>query len=72
VPRQRLAKFLSNFLEAFHVNLGLFEMLFEAGLQLLVRRSLGHFRKRLQQLVFGAVEIFNLVKEKIFEAFSVS
>jgi len=40
---------------------------FEGAAQFFGGRSLGHFRQRLDDLVLGAVEIFELVDEQLFQ-----
>ena len=45
------------------------EVFLESGSQLRVRGSFRHFGQRLDQLVFGAVEIFEFVVKEVFEAF---
>src|ERR1051325_10466850 len=42
-------------------------MVFERLPELVVRRRLGHFRQRVEQLCLGAVQVFQLVNEHVVE-----
>ena len=57
--------------EALHMRPGFIEMGQKALLELLIRRLLGHFRKRLHELLLGVVDVLQLVHEQIVHGFDV-
>ena len=60
---------LEDLLQPLDVGLGLGKVLGEAGLQLLVRRGLGHLGQRFNQLRFGAVQVVQLLDVQIAQSF---
>ena len=56
-------------LETLDVAFGLFEVFLKAGFEILVCGGFRHFREGLDQLVFGAVEVFEFVKKEVFQGF---
>ena len=56
-------------LEALDVAFGLIEVFLKAGFEVLVGCGFRHFRQRFDQLIFGAVEVFEFVKKQVFQGF---
>ena len=54
--------------EALDVAFGLFEVFLEAGFEFFVRRGFRHFWQRFDELILGAVEVFEFVVEEVFES----
>jgi ATP-dependent DNA ligase len=67
VARQFLAQEFGYFFEPRDMFPGLLQMLFDSRLELLILRCPGHFRQRLNKLVFGTVQVFQFVMEEILE-----
>ena len=67
VPGELFAKLLADLREPLDVPFGLLEVFFEAGFELRICRGLRHLRERFDELVFSAVEVFEFVKEEIFQ-----
>jgi hypothetical protein len=66
VPGELFPELLADLREPLDVPFGLLEVFFEAGFQLWICRGIRHLRKRFDELVFSAVEVFEFVKEEIF------
>ena len=67
MPGEPFAKLLADLREPLDVPFGLLEVFFEADFELRIRRGFRHLRERFDELVFSAVEVFEFVKEEIFQ-----
>src|SRR3989440_10500443 len=65
--RHRDAELAKGFLDATHMATCLVEVVLERVAELLVMRGLGHLRERTDELSLGAVQIFELLLQDVFE-----
>ena len=65
----RLVEQFENLLEALDLAFGLVVMLLERGAQLVGGGRLRHLRQRLQDLLFGEVDVLQRIEEQIVEVF---
>ena len=60
-------KCFENSFEPFHVTFGLVQVFFETGTKPVRRGGFGHFRKRLEQLFFGVIDVPQLVYKQVVQ-----
>jgi hypothetical protein len=63
-----LAVAFKDFLESHRMLFRLFKMLLKAGSELLIGRRFDHLRQRLDDLLFGTIEILKFLNIKAFES----